>query len=103
MYLTLKISVTDTSLFTWVRVLKTLEGVTIIRFIFFNLMQISYLVGVGLLLNFELLACVHSQGMLYHNSVILCFSAKILCELVSVVESWEIVSQLVKGYIMSSD
>ena len=61
-----KISITDTSLFTGVQVLK----VTVIRFIFFNLMQISYLVGVGLLLNFELLACVHSQGMLYHNSVI---------------------------------
>ena len=29
-------------------------------------MQILYLVGVGLLLTFDLLACVDSQGMLFH-------------------------------------
>ena len=29
-------------------------------------MQILYLVGVGLLLTFDLLACVDSQGMLYY-------------------------------------
>ena len=40
-------------------------------------MQISYFVGVGLLLTIDLLACVHSQGMLYHNLVTY-FSAKIL-------------------------
>ena len=37
-------------------------------------MQIVYLVGVGLLLNFDLLACTHSQGVLY-------CSAKVCIEL----------------------
>ena len=32
----------------------------------FNLMQILYLVEVGLLLTCDLLACVDSQGMLYY-------------------------------------
>ena len=37
-----------------------------ISFFLLNLMQILYLVGVGLLLTFDLLACVDSQGMLYY-------------------------------------
>jgi len=53
-------------------------------------MQISYLVGVGLLLTIDLLACVHSQGMLYHNSILV---PKYYVSLVSIVESWDIVPQ----------
>ena len=34
-------------------------------------MQILYLVGFGLLLTFNLLACIDSQGMFYHNSSLL--------------------------------
>ena len=33
----------------------------------FNLMQVLYLVEVGLLLTFDLLACVDSEGMLYYH------------------------------------
>ena len=51
-----KILVTDTSQFSWVHGLKGY-----INFIPFHLMQILYLVGVGLLLNVDL-ACTESQG-----------------------------------------
>ena len=40
--------------------------------IIFNLLQIFHLLGVGLLLIFDLLACVDSTGMLYHNSAKFC-------------------------------
>ena len=68
------------------------------KLIIFNLLQIFYLLGVGLLLTFDLLACVDSTGMLYHNSAKFC--AKVLHmhilvhELVSVLESWEFVPEL---------
>ena len=42
--------------------------VTVICFIVFNLMQILYLVGVGLFLIIDLLTFTYSQGMFYHNS-----------------------------------
>ena len=37
------------------------------KFFLSNLMQILYLLRVGLLLTFDLLACVDSQGMLYYD------------------------------------
>ena len=44
----------------------------------FDLMQILYLVEVGLLLTFDLLACVDSQGMLYYYPIALSyFSVKV--------------------------
>ena len=52
----------------------------------------------GLLLTFDLLACVDSTGMFYHNTAKFC--AKVLHmhilvhELVSVLESWEFVPGL---------
>ena len=42
------------------------ESFIIKSFFLSNLMQILYLLGVGLLLTFDLLACVDSQGMLYY-------------------------------------
>ena len=62
----------DTSPFTWVCDLKGYYY----KLIIFNLLQILYLLGVGLLLIFDLLACVDSTGMLYHNSAKFC--AKVL-------------------------
>ena len=46
-----------------------LEGLGLI-YKFYHLMQILYLVGVGLLLNFDLLPCTESKGMLYCSAKI---------------------------------
>ena len=68
---TLKDSVRDTSL-------SRLCGLKscYYKLILFKLLQILYLLGVGLLMTFDLLACVDSTGMLYHNSAK--FWAKVL-------------------------
>ena len=73
MYLTytIKDSVRDTSL-SRVCGLKSYYY----KLILFKLLQILHLLGVGLLLTFDLLACVDSIGMLYHNSAKFC--AKVL-------------------------
>ena len=63
MCLTLKLSVTDTRVFMWVCGWRDF----VIKLFLLNLIQILYLVGVGLILTFDLLACVDSQGMLYPN------------------------------------
>ena len=60
-FLTLKLSIADTRPFTWVCGWKVYY-----KPFLFNLLQIFYLLGVGLLLTFDLLACVDSQGMLYY-------------------------------------
>ena len=83
---TLKDSVRDTSL-SRVCGLKNYYY----KLILFKLLQILYLLGVSLLLTFDLLACVDSTGMHYHNIAKFWLHAHTVHELVSVLESWEFV------------
>ena len=63
------------------------------KFFLFNLMQILYLVGVGLLLTFDLVACVDSQGMRILMSRYSSTYIHVLHMSWCLVESWEFASR----------
>ena len=72
------------------------------KFFLFNLMQILYLVGVGLLLTFDLVACVDSQGMHILMSRYSSTYIHVLHMSWCFVESWEFAPR-VKRYIPLGD